>query len=78
MEGCRDDEPSLSAPENSAGSQVLWLCGGNQDHEVETPDTTLPDVVAALPLETVVLPWRGRSTVLAAAGTLILGMLEWA
>lgn len=71
-----DAEPSLAVPENPGGSQIVYMRGGDQDQEAETPETTLPDVAAALPSEMAILPWRGRGNVLAAAGTLILDMLE--
>ncbi len=33
-----DAEPSLAAPENREGSQVVYMRGGDQDHEVNTPE----------------------------------------
>ena len=70
-----DAEPSLAAPENHTGSQVTWLRGNDQDREAEAPDTVLPEVTAETP-EAIVLPWRGRGNVIAAAGTMLLDLLE--
>ncbi len=71
-----DDEPSLAAPENTAGSQVTWLRGNDQDREVEAPETVLPEATAETPSEAIVLPWRGRGNVIAAAGTFLVELLE--
>ncbi|MCJ2070061.1 hypothetical protein MKK75_14865 [Methylobacterium sp. J-030] len=82
MEDGADAEPSLAAPENVAGSQMTWLRGGDQDREEEVSEPALQVVVVEpqpadenLP-EAVVLPWRGRGNVIAAAGVMILDMLE--
>lgn len=71
-----DAEPSLAAPENTAGSQVVYMRGNDQDREAEAPEITLPEVAAELPPEANILPWRGRGNVIAAAGTLIIDLLE--
>ncbi|MGU3663175.1 hypothetical protein ACLBX9_03120 [Methylobacterium sp. A49B] len=73
-----DDEPSLAAPENTTGSQVTWLRGGDQDREEEAPEVVLPDVLAEPQPEAVVLPWRGRGNVIAAAGSFLVDLLEHA
>ncbi|MCJ2054751.1 hypothetical protein [Methylobacterium sp. J-070] len=71
-----DDEPSLAAPENAAGSQITWLRGNDQDRETEAPETVLPEVAAEPQPEAQILPWRGRGNVIAAAGSLIVDLLE--
>jgi len=79
LEDGGDAEQSLAAPENAAGSQVTWLRGNDQDRETEAPETVLPEVAAEMqpePLpEAVVLPWRGRGNVIAAAGVLLVDMV---
>jgi len=40
-----DAEPSLAAPENAIGSQVVYMRGGDQDREVDAPETVLPEVL---------------------------------
>ncbi len=67
-----DAEPSLAAPENATGSQVVYMRGGDQDREAETPETVLPEVRAS---ELPILPWNGRGNVLTACGTLLLGLV---
>lgn len=74
----RDAEPSLAAPENATGSQVTWLRGNDQDREAKAPETSLPEVPAELLPEVQILPWRGRGNVIAAAGTLLIDLLEQA
>jgi hypothetical protein len=66
-----DAEPSLAAPENATGSQVVYMRG-----EEEGPETVLPEVPAEQQPEAVVLPWRGYGNVIAAAGAMLLDMLE--
>ncbi|MCJ2102785.1 hypothetical protein [Methylobacterium sp. E-046] len=79
-----DAEPSLAAPENVAGSQVVYMRGSDRDGEAEAPETVLPEVTAEtmpepqsepLPVAAI-LPWRGRGNVIAAAGTMLLDLLE--
>ncbi len=72
----RDDEPSRAAPENATGSQVTWLCGNDQDREEAVPEVALPEMVAEPLPEAQILPWRGRGNVIAAAGTMLLELLE--
>ena len=67
-----DAEPSLAAPENTEGSQVVYMRGGDRDHEVVAPETVLPDVATIPVIEAEILPWRGRGNVIAAAGTMLL------
>ena len=90
MDGDADDEdgadaePSLAAPENTVGSQVVYMRGNDQDREEEVPETVLPEGATKAisepqpePLPTAeILPWRGRGNVIAAAGTLLLDLLE--
>ena len=71
-----DAEPSLAAPENTAGSQVVYICGNDQDREAEAPEIILPEVAAEPRPEATILPWRGRGNVIAAAGVAILDLLE--
>jgi len=66
-----DAEPSLAAPENQ-GSQVTWLRGTDQDREAEVPEPVLPEVA----VEPIGLPWRDRGNVIAAAGSLLIELLE--
>ncbi|QGY03545.1 hypothetical protein MMSR116_17870 [Methylobacterium mesophilicum SR1.6/6] len=79
-----DDEPSLAAPENTMGSQVVYMRGGDRDGEADAPQTVLPEVLveaAAVPEpapEAVVLPWRGRGNVIAAAGAVLVDLLRGA
>ncbi|MGT2478803.1 hypothetical protein ACU4GR_07885 (plasmid) [Methylobacterium oryzae CBMB20] len=73
-----DAEPSLAAPENHEGSQVVCMRGGDQDREQEEPETVLPAVAAEPMTEAEILPWRGRGNVIAAAGTMLLDLLEQA
>ena len=71
-----DDEPSLAAPENVTGSQVVYMRGGDQDREADAPETVLPVVPAEPEPASIVLPWRGRGNLIAAAGSLIVDLLE--
>jgi ABC-type Fe3+-hydroxamate transport system substrate-binding protein len=71
-----DAEPSLAAPENATGSQVVYMRGSDRDGEEEGPETVSPEVPAEQQPEAVVLPWRGYGNVIAAAGAMLLDMLE--
>ena len=74
-----DAEPSLAAPENQ-GSQVTWLRGTDRDREAKAPEPVLPEVSAETPAATVIevppMRWGGRGNVIAAAGSLLLDLLE--
>ena len=72
LEDGADIEPSLAAPENATGSQVVYMRGNDQDREEDAPETVLPEAK----VEAIVLPWRGRGNVITAAGVAILDMLE--
>ncbi|MGU3665118.1 hypothetical protein ACLBX9_13135 [Methylobacterium sp. A49B] len=79
MDGCPDledgddTEPSLAAPGNTGGSQVVDMRGGDQDREEEVSETTLHELaVEGLPP----LPWGGRGNVLAAAGAARLDLMS--
>ena len=72
LEDGADKEPSLAAPKNHTGSQVVWMRGNDADREVEAPETVLPEV--ALVIEGEPLRWGGRGNVIAAAGTLLLDL----
>ncbi|MCJ2111579.1 hypothetical protein MKK64_10280 [Methylobacterium sp. E-025] len=71
-----DAEPSLAAPENHHGSQVVWLRGSDADREAEAPEIVLQD----MPAEPDVLPfaplsWCGSGNVVAAAGVALLNIV---
>lgn len=70
-----DAEPSLTAPENPAGSQVVWMRGGDQDREGEAAETALPDAPAEpIVIEVVPMRWGGRGNIITAAGTALLDL----
>lgn len=71
-----DDEPSLAAPENTAGSQVVYLRGGARDREADAPEIVPPEVIAEPEPVAEILPWRGRGNVIAAAGSFLVDLLE--
>ena len=71
LEDGADAEPSLAAPENHTGNQVVWLRGNDADREIEAPEVVLREMA----VEAVVLPWRGRGNVIAAAGVLLVDLL---
>ena len=71
LEDGGDAEPSLAAPENATGSQIVYMRGSDRDGEAEAHETVLPDAV--LP-EAQILPWRGRGNVIAAAGVALLDL----
>ena len=70
-----DDEPSLAAPENVTGSQVVYMRGGDQNRETEAPEIVLPMVSVEPAFEPIVLPWAGRGNVLTACGTALLNLV---
>ena len=70
-----DGDPSLAAPVNTTGSQVAYMRGGDQDREVDAPETALPEVAAEPQTEAIVLPWCGRGNVIAAVGVALLDMV---
>ena len=74
LEDGADAEPSLAAPENHTGSQVVWMRGNDADREAEAPETVLPEVANVIEVEP--LRWGGRGNVIAAAGSLIVDLLE--
>jgi hypothetical protein len=69
-----DAEPSLAAPENATGSQVVYMRGNDQDREEEdeAPETVLPEVMAEPQPDAQILPWRGRGNIVAAMGVALL------
>ena len=71
-----DDQPSLAAPENTACSQVVYMRGGDRDHEVDAPETVLPEVATTPATKAEILPWRGRGNLIAAAGSFLVDLLE--
>ena len=75
LEDGADAEPSLAAPENTTGSQVVYMRGSDRDGEAEPPETVLPVVSAEPQPVAEILPWRGRGNVIAAAGTLLIDLM---
>ncbi|MCJ2063272.1 hypothetical protein MKK63_11175 [Methylobacterium sp. J-088] len=78
LEEGADAEPSLAAPENHTGSQVTWLRGNDRDREAGTLEAALPEVAAEIStvIEVPPLCWGGRGNVVAAAGSLLVALLE--
>ncbi|GJE14626.1 hypothetical protein [Methylobacterium longum] len=76
LEDGAEAEQSLTAPENATGSQVVYMRGSDRDSEADVFDTVLPEVAVEKHPEPVVLPWRGGGNVIAAAGSLIVDLLE--
>ena len=74
LEDGADAEPSLAAPENHTGSQVVWMRGNDADREIEAPEVVLPEVANVIEVEP--LRWGGRGNVLAAAGAYLFDLLE--
>ncbi|MGU3330360.1 hypothetical protein ACLBXB_25885 [Methylobacterium mesophilicum] len=75
LEDGADAEPSLAAPENHAGSQVVWMRGNDADREAKALETVLPEVAAEPQLKAIVLPWCGRGNVIVAVGVVLLDMV---
>ena len=75
LEDSGDAEPSLAAPENHTGSQVVWMRGGDQDRETEAPEVALPEVTSDPRPGAIVLPWRGRGNCITAAGQALLNLV---
>lgn len=76
-----DAEPSLAAPENHEGSQVVYMRGNDQDREAEAPETPLPEMRAEPQPEpnVIVVPplhWGGRGNIVAAAGVALLNLAK--
>ncbi|SEP09640.1 hypothetical protein SAMN02799625_04659 [Methylobacterium sp. UNC300MFChir4.1] len=69
-------EPSLAAPENTAGSQVVYMRVGDRDREQEAAETALPEISVNPQPVAEILPWRGRGNVIAAAGSFLVDLLE--
>ena len=87
LEDGGDAEPSLAAPENTTGSQVVYMRGGNQDCETETPEIAIPETrIEALPSAVTELPpgalaicieplrWGGNGNVVSLAGVAVLDL----
>ena len=74
LEDGADTEPSLAAPENHTGSQVVWMRGNDADREIEAPETVLPEVATVIEVEP--MRWGGRGNVITAAGSLLVDLLE--
>ena len=85
LEPDTDAEPSLGAPENHHGSQVVWMRGGDTDGEVKAPEAVLPEVIRnpvprvqnALSLAPVPtpLPWNGSGNFVSAAGVALFALM---
>jgi hypothetical protein len=76
LEDGADTVPFLAAPENHTGSQVVYMRGNDQDCEAEAPETVLSKMADETQPGAIVLPWRGRGNVIAAAGTFLVDLLE--
>ena len=83
LEPDADAEPSLGAPENHHGSQVVWMRGGDTDGEAEAPETVLPEVIRS-PVPRVQnapepapapLPWNGNGNFVSAAGAVLFALM---
>jgi hypothetical protein len=70
LEDSGDGEPSLAAPENPEGSQIVYMRGNDQDREEEALEAALPDT------EVEPSRWNGGGNVLAAAGLALISILE--
>jgi hypothetical protein len=78
LEDGGDAEPTLAAPENHTGPQVVWMSGNDEDREAGTPETVLTGTAAraeATVIEVQALRWGGRGNVLAAAGSFIVDLM---
>ena len=75
LEDGGDAEPSLAAPENITGSQVVYMRGGDQDREEEALEIVLPEMPRESVSQPSILPWIGRGNVLTACGTLLLDLV---
>jgi len=54
-------------------------CGNDQDRETEAPEIAVPEVAAettTMVIEVEALRWGGRGNVVAAAGSLLVDLLE--
>lgn len=71
-----DTEPSLAAPENNEGSQVVYMRGGDQDREEEGPEAVLPEMPVEPTVKGQILPWRGRGNIVAAVGVALLDLAK--
>lgn len=69
-------EPSLSVPENATCLQVVYMRGGDHNREADAPETVLPEVLIEPQPVAKIVPWRGRGNIIAAAGTVLLDLLE--
>lgn len=72
LEDGADAEPSLAAPENHTGSQVVWMRGNDADREADAPEAVLPEVGA----EAITASWGGNGNVVSAAGVAIIGIIS--
>ena len=70
-----DAEPSLAAPENVTGSQVVYMRGGDRDGEADTPEAALPEMLTIRQPVTEILPWQGHGNVIAAVGVTLLDLM---
>jgi hypothetical protein len=72
-----DAEPSLAAPDNHHGSQVVYMRGGDPDREDEPPEGMLPELAAETTvIQNPPLRWAGNGNILAAAGSVLIDLLE--
>ena len=65
------------APDGTSHKRLPCIrCRNGEVHEAGAPETVLANVLAASQPEAEILPWRGRGNVIAAAGTMLLDLLE--
>ena len=86
-EDSSNTEPPLAASENTAGSQVVYMRGSDQDGEAEAPEIAIPETKieappaaeADLPADASVihikpLRWGGTGNVVSLAGATVLDL----
>ena len=67
------------APDGTSHKRLRCIRRGNGEvHEAWAPEAVLPNVLATTQPTAEILPWHGRGNVIAAAGTMLLALLEWA
>ncbi|WP_246692085.1 MULTISPECIES: hypothetical protein [unclassified Methylobacterium] len=69
LEDGADDEPALAAPENTTGSQIVWMRGSDRNGETETAEILLSECGIKRDSDPFVLPGNGHGNVIAACGS---------
>ena len=65
------------APDGTSHKRLSCIrCRNGEVHEARALEAVLPNVLAATQPTAEILPWRGHGNVIAAAGTLLLDLLE--